>query len=238
MSGNPPPRRATRKGVAPAVTTGARGSGDFELGGALVADVASTLNAHYGDKQGLEDQHINQGAPLFVAQVIDGVTGTLTASLGKLGAPEVDANLYVAMDLRQATSRENGSAPRVHAPVLTREAALVAFAIGSHAGAADGEVTNRSHANGGPTGMGIAEELAYTVTAGRAQSVAKFGVRRLTPRECERLQGFPDDYTLVPTGKKKKPAKDGPRYKALGNSMAVNVMRWLGRRIAAVEAMR
>jgi DNA (cytosine-5)-methyltransferase 1 len=60
-------------------------------------------------------------------------------------------------------------------------------------------------------------------------------VRRLTPRECERLQGFPDDYTLVPY--RRKPAADGPRYKALGNSMAVPVMRWIGERIQAVESL-
>ncbi len=57
-------------------------------------------------------------------------------------------------------------------------------------------------------------------------------VRRLTPVECERLQGFPDGYTMIPW--KKKPAEDcpdGPRYKALGNSMAVPVMRWIGERI-------
>jgi DNA (cytosine-5)-methyltransferase 1 len=59
-------------------------------------------------------------------------------------------------------------------------------------------------------------------------------VRRLTPTECERLQGFPDGYTLVPY--RGKAAADGPRYKALGNSMAVNVMRWIGRRIATAEA--
>lgn len=52
-------------------------------------------------------------------------------------------------------------------------------------------------------------------------------VRRLTPRECERLQGFPDDFTLLPSYD-----ADGPRYKALGNSMAVPVMRWIGERIA------
>ena len=60
-------------------------------------------------------------------------------------------------------------------------------------------------------------------------------VRRLTPRECERLQGFPDDYTLI--SMRGKPAADGPRYKALGNSMAVNVMRWIGRRIEMVEQL-
>jgi DNA (cytosine-5)-methyltransferase 1 len=65
-----------------------------------------------------------------------------------------------------------------------------------------------------------------------AQAMA---VRRLTPRECERLQGFPDDYTLVEY--RKKPAADGPRYRALGNSMAVPVMRWIGERIAMVDAM-
>jgi DNA (cytosine-5)-methyltransferase 1 len=59
-------------------------------------------------------------------------------------------------------------------------------------------------------------------------------VRRLTPLECERLQGFPDVYTAVPY--RGKPSSDGPRYKALGNSMACNVMRWLGRRIEMVEA--
>jgi DNA (cytosine-5)-methyltransferase 1 len=61
-------------------------------------------------------------------------------------------------------------------------------------------------------------------------------VRRLTPRECERLQGFPDDYTAIQF--RNKPAADGPRYKALGNSMAVPVMRWIGARIAAVETTR
>jgi DNA (cytosine-5)-methyltransferase 1 len=58
-------------------------------------------------------------------------------------------------------------------------------------------------------------------------------VRRLTPTECERLQGFPDGYTLIPY--RGKPASDGPRYKALGNSMAVPVMRWIGERIQMVE---
>ena len=60
-------------------------------------------------------------------------------------------------------------------------------------------------------------------------------VRRLTPRECERLQGFPDDATLIPR-KNGKLTADGPRYKALGNSMAVPVMRWLGEQIERVMA--
>jgi DNA (cytosine-5)-methyltransferase 1 len=61
-------------------------------------------------------------------------------------------------------------------------------------------------------------------------------VRRLAPTECERLQGFPDGYTLIPY-RGKPAAVDGPRYKALGNSMAVPVMRWIGQRIQMVSAL-
>jgi site-specific DNA-cytosine methylase len=67
---------------------------------------------------------------------------------------------------------------------------------------------------------------------------SNLSVRRLTPTECERLQGFPDGFTQIPY--RNKPAEkcpDGPRYKALGNSMAVPVMRWIGERIQAVEVM-
>jgi DNA (cytosine-5)-methyltransferase 1 len=61
--------------------------------------------------------------------------------------------------------------------------------------------------------------------------MTNMAVRRLTPVECERLQGFPDGYTNIPW-RNKPEAPDGPRYKALGNSMAVPVMAWIGRRIA------
>jgi site-specific DNA-cytosine methylase len=63
--------------------------------------------------------------------------------------------------------------------------------------------------------------------------VQGMAVRRLTPVECERLQGFPDNYTDIKS--KNKPTPDGPRYKALGNSMAVPVMAWIGQRIQKVE---
>ena len=63
-------------------------------------------------------------------------------------------------------------------------------------------------------------------------------VRRLTPTECERLQGFPDGFTQIPwRNKPSENCPDGPRYKALGNSMAVPVMSWIGERIQAVEAL-
>lgn len=71
------------------------------------------------------------------------------------------------------------------------------------------------HSDGSHQGIGVMTPMA---------------VRRLTPMECERLQGFPDGYTAITY--RNKPAADGPRYKALGNSMAVPVMAWIGRRIA------
>ena len=89
----------------------------------------------------------------------------------------------------------------------------------------------------GPDGIGCRTDgKSYTLEARsvpQSVSVAEsVGVRRLTPRECERLQGFPDDWTLVLH--RGKPAANGPRYKAIGNSMAVPVMRWIGSRIAHV----
>jgi DNA (cytosine-5)-methyltransferase 1 len=72
------------------------------------------------------------------------------------------------------------------------------------------------------------QALRPSVQSHHAQTfiAGDYAVRRLTPTECERLQGFPDDYTNI-----KENCPDGPRYKALGNSMAVPVMRWIGERI-------
>ena len=78
------------------------------------------------------------------------------------------------------------------------------------------------------------ENLSPSLGAKNPTAIAQsMQVRRLTPRECERLQGFPDDWTNV--SRNGKPAPDGPRYKAIGNSMAVPVMRWIGQRIQMVE---
>ena len=65
------------------------------------------------------------------------------------------------------------------------------------------------------------------------QGAQQYCARQLTPRECERLQGFPDDWTLIPY--RKGESSDSNRYRALGNSMAVPVMRWIGMQIARVE---
>lgn len=78
--------------------------------------------------------------------------------------------------------------------------------------------------------------MVTSETADKIMEANPMLVRRLTPLECERLQGFPDGHTLI--GWKGKPAEecpDGPRYKAIGNSMAVPVMKWIGTRIALVD---
>ena len=77
--------------------------------------------------------------------------------------------------------------------------------------------------------IGLDEEQNAMVDGFEGSVMQSMQVRRLTPRECERLQGFPDGYTLV--SHRGKPAADGPRYKAIGNSWAVPVVRWIGRRI-------
>ena len=92
----------------------------------------------------------------------------------------------------------------------------------------------RSGCDGGGKGYLGQDEKAFTISTHQDQQIfQQMAVRRLTPTECERLQGFPDGYTQIPW--RKKPAEDcpdGPRYKALGNSWAVPVVAWIGERIA------
>lgn len=99
-----------------------------------------------------------------------------------------------------------------------------------------GNTIGRTPENGG-NGTGFAEEVGYTLTGTDLHGVAVgMRVRRLTPVECERLQGFPDNHTLISwRGKDAADCPDGPRYKAIGNSMAVPVMRWIGECIAAAR---
>jgi DNA (cytosine-5)-methyltransferase 1 len=87
----------------------------------------------------------------------------------------------------------------------------------------------------GQTSATITEAVGGTNTSG-PKVMHSMAIRRLTPKECERLQGFPDDWTKIPyRNKEADQCPDGPRYKACGNSMAVPVMRWIGQRIQYVE---
>jgi DNA (cytosine-5)-methyltransferase 1 len=183
------------------------------------ADVAATLNAAFGEKQGLEDQHALGGASLFVPCDVPDTLGTLTARmLNSLGSRDVEEGCVIPM-------------VESHPPVM---------AGGTTTGNQGGDVVALQDIRGmakAQNGKGWNDDgSAYTVDTMATQGVATSAVRRLTPRECERLQGFPDDFTQIPY--RNKPADqcpDGPRYKALGNSMAVPVMRWIGTRINIVE---
>ena len=101
----------------------------------------------------------------------------------------------------------------------------------------------------GDTTPKACEEVAPTLRVGGEGGTNQFAaqpedgaggyvVRRLTPEECERLQGMPTGHTRIPwRGKQADECPDGPRYKAVGNSMAVPVMRWIGERIQMVDGM-
>ncbi|AZL74560.1 DNA cytosine methyltransferase [Pseudomonas oryziphila] len=149
------------------------------------------------------------------------ISGTLSSGGGKPGQGQpVIACREVAQTLtsnygKQADNTNSGLGPNV-----------VAHAI--QAGAL------RENPSSGPDGVGVQADHAYTLEArAEVQAVqANSQVRRLTPRECEWLQGFPGDHTRIPyRGKPADECPDGPRYKAIGNSKAVFVVRWIGRRI-------
>lgn len=154
--------------------------------------------------------------------VVDGeVTHSLRLGHGE-GVPAVMAAVAFAHQAG-GTQTALGYAPDSETtPTLAKpQTVAVAFTENQRGDVWEGDVMQPLNRGGGKPGM------CYPAIRQAMQ------VRRLTPRECERLQGFPDDYTLVPH--RGKPAADGPRYKALGNSMACNVMQWLGERIQMVE---
>jgi DNA (cytosine-5)-methyltransferase 1 len=159
------------------------------------AEIACTLNARYGDKQGLEDQHALGGASLFV--------------------PAVGTDCFNA--------RQDPVQYGDQAGALDQDGYTMAVAQPSVTHTLRGRGFNASE-----DGTGRGTPLV-SQTSGMQ-------VRRLTPVECERLQGFPDGYTDIrPRG---KDTPDGPRYKALGNSMAVPVMRWIGERVNLVDSLK
>jgi len=143
---------------------------------------------------------------------------------------ESETMIALAFDTTQVTSPANRSNPQPGDPCHPLAAGAHAPAIAIQAGAL------RENPSSGPDGIGVQANAAYTLEARAEVQAVQCGwsVRRLTPRECERLQGFPDNYTLIDY--RGKPAADGPRYKALGNSFAVNVARWIGTRIEFVES--
>ncbi|WP_287497516.1 DNA cytosine methyltransferase [Pandoraea sp. CB10b_02] len=252
LLGHPAPRREAGKGIAPTLSARTRGGGglgtDFECDGGLIPQIARALTtsnqridaetetllvAHSLRGEGFDasEDGTGRGTPLVPVQpytlAIRGRAGehqleyrqdgTANAVLTPNGGRAGIGVGAIAFDTTQITSPGNHSNPKPGDPCHP-------LAAGAHAPAivADTLTSHWHHSNGASAGNNPG--LVNPVFHGSA-------VRRLTPRECERLQGFADDYTLLPGTK----APDGPRYKALGNSMAVNVMRWIGERIQSVE---
>lgn len=233
--------------------------------------VAPTLNAAFGTKLGLEDQHALGGAGWFVPD--RQTTNSLCARTGRAMSLQdaQDGHMAVCLPINtQVATRHNKLGERTAFGIgEDKDPAYTLQAAHSHAVAIHPHVIGRSP-TAGPQGKEYLDNgQAYTMDSrGVAQAVCfesnrrdgarvhgeisqtlqafagtgggngpmvqqQMQVRRLTPTECHRLQGFPDGYCDIRPGGKDTP--DGPQYKALGNSMAVNVMRWLAERILLVS---
>jgi DNA (cytosine-5)-methyltransferase 1 len=242
LQGHPAPSRETREGVAISPSLRAQSNSSHRADSqafvpALAqwpAEVAPTLNAHFGDKQGLEDQHaLGGGRCSSLPQV------AMCLNAGGMKRQDSESETLIptiggGFDA-QAFDWQSGGDSRGLDPKPTAQLQACQVPAVMHAMRESGQ------------GYWMEDDIAGTIDANMGMSghanrpavikQSAMQVRRLTPVECERLQGFPDNYTAIPW--RKKPATecpDGPRYKALGNSWAVPVARWIGERINKVEA--
>lgn len=209
--------------------------------GADADEIAPTLRG-----MGHDSSHANGGGQIAIAFSTSqrgearqrDVHGSLNSSRG--GGSQIDGIL------QSSTSDQTASptAYALHGSDKTARAASSTDIAGSLRTRAPGSIENTSttavlQERSVPTSLTDSQAARIhetgTNNTPRNPPHAQMAVRRLTPRECERLQGFPDDYTLVEY--RGRQASDGPRYRALGNSMAVPVMRWIGQRIAAADAI-
>jgi DNA (cytosine-5)-methyltransferase 1 len=161
------------------------------------------------------------------------VPGEVSPTMSCFDQGDTRATTVVAFDILGTPATNAAKTTDVHVPLRARQpgqseasTTTIVAAIGFDA-----------FQSGNPKATHQAtEEGTGPLIRHRPHCVATpMAVRRLTPRECERLQGFGDDFTAIQY--RGKPAADGPRYRALGNSMAVPVMRWIGERIQQVDRL-
>ncbi len=214
LSGHPAPRRAAGQAVAGALTTGASSGGGWRVSGDGAAAghlVANTLHAQRSPR-------MDPGIDTLVAHTLRGEGFDASEDGTGRGTPLVP----VAYDLTQITHPENRANPKPDdpAPTLLRTGHPLALAFDAR----QSDVC----VYGDQTGALDTKQPGPAIVSGMA-------VRRITPREAERLQGLPDDHTAI--RHRGKPAADGPRYRAIGNSMAVPVIQWLGRRITLANQL-
>jgi DNA (cytosine-5)-methyltransferase 1 len=156
------------------------------------------------------------GHPAPIREARQDVAQCLTRGVGQRYDPETETLPMTAGSLCARTGRSISSQDAAQGHLLP-------IAFGAQ--------------NSAKQGDSVSQHITPTLDKSKTPAVMNdLAVRRLTPRECERLQGFPDDYTLIQY--RGKDAADGPRYKAMGNSMAVPVMRWIGERIQMVESIQ
>ena len=234
LSGNPPPRREAGQGVAPTISarpTGGGGLGsDFDCDGGLIASTGNV--AHCLNAGGMG--RIDYETETMVAHALRGEGFDASEDGTGRGTPLVPVAIQERAVSENPDAGPDGAGFRQDGSDYTLEARTVpqavAFTAQDYGGDAMEGVSPTLRAGG---------HAGSHANAGVMPAVATpWAVRRLTPTECERLQGFPDDFTRIPyRGKPADQCPDGPRYKALGNSMAVNCMEWIGQRIAMVEGM-
>lgn len=231
LRGNPAPRHKPRAEVAGSLTRGL-GSGGPDAAHALAGHIVSVGGtvAHTLRGEGFDasEDGTGRGTPI-VAAPIPFDTTQITSKInrcrpeaGDTGHPLAAQGHPPAIAFHLTQTPIGGrDAPAMGTGSRSGQASIgVAYGRNNTSGPI--ETAGALAAHGGPHGrLDFASETF----------ILQHAVRRLTPRECERLQGFPDGYTAIPG------AADGPRYKALGNSMAVPVMRWVGERIQRVEAL-
>jgi DNA (cytosine-5)-methyltransferase 1 len=199
-------------------------------------NVANTLGANdYKEPQAVAIQNATRGASQNgLGITTDGPMYTLDVGSQHAVAIGWSNELNTLKDL-QPTIQRGGAGGR-HDGVMVPPSAVaydsaVTAPLNTQLGLRGPDVSNSLREG---VGIGNVGDPAFTLQASHGHGViTPSQVRRLTPIECERLQGFPDNYTDIRLNDKQTP--DGPRYKAMGNSMAVPVMNWIGRRIQMVE---
>ena len=202
-------------GVARCITTGEMKRQDYET---CTMIAQPTAYRWQNDRDGLQQ---------------DDAVAALRASQGASGFHEMNHPVItqpIPYDLFQITAPVNRQNRKPGDPCHT-----IAKDNAAHAAVAFAENFNAISQTDTAPSM-TTSGYSTSQNAGGLGIASAMTVRRLTPRECERLQGFPDDWTMIPyRGKSPEDCPDGPRYKALGNSMACNCMAWIGERIAAYE---
>jgi DNA (cytosine-5)-methyltransferase 1 len=217
LSGHPAPRREARESVAATVTTSTRSNTPRD-GLGLIADLSPTLQRR---EPGYDAESCFGLIAMPHADISPAIKARDSKGASSDGDGDGDGAILIPMAYRTAGDGSVYAEDNITAPLTTGtdpNANIIAGAM------------PRDVYSGGMSGRVDMAMQGYT------QVTPQMRVRRLTPRECERLQGFPDDYTDIYVNRKHG-TPDGPRYKALGNSMAVPVIKWIGERIQAVDAI-